>query len=228
MLTALLALFALANSITDHGLNPLYVKGRIEALSSFPMFQAWNSFSRVAVFDRGQRPPHMWGPARNFEGGQWIVPQRGMNIDGDAGTVAYGIRGDLRRAGFLKYDITNLAHYLPGHRRAAVIGVGGGRNMPAARVFGVPEVTGVEINPVFVRLLTRPDNYADYVGLRDLDGVSFHVDEARRLVRAQQGQLQCHPDEPDRHLGPPPAPAPSRSARTASTRSRPGGSSSTA
>jgi SAM-dependent methyltransferase len=178
-LAAILAVFALVNSITDHGLSPLYVKGRIEALVGFPMFQSWNSFSRVAVFDRGERPPHMWGPAPDFASDAWVVPQRFMNIDGDAGTVAYGVRGDLERAGFLKYDITNLAYHLPGRERAAVIGVGGGRDMLSARVFGVPDITGVEINPTFVRLLTELDDHADYVGLRDLDGVSFEIDEAR-------------------------------------------------
>ena len=178
-LAAVLAVFALVNSVTDHGLSPLYVKGKIEALDGFPMFQSWNSFSRVAVFDRGERPPHMWGPSPELEGDAWVVPQRFMNIDGDAGTVAYGVRGDLERAGFLRYDITNLAYHLPGRERAAVIGVGGGRDVLAARVFGVPDVTGIEINPVFVRLLTEVDDYADYVGLRDLDGVAFEVDEAR-------------------------------------------------
>jgi SAM-dependent methyltransferase len=178
-LMALLALLALANSITDHGLGPLYVKGRIEALEARPIFQAWNSFSRVAVFERGEREPHLWGPGRAFAGDRWRVPQRVMNIDGDAGTVAFGVRGDVAKASFLKHDITNLAHHLPGHRRAAVIGVGGGRDLLSARVFGVPEVTGVEINPIFVRLLTELDAYADYVGLRDLAGISFVVDEAR-------------------------------------------------
>jgi SAM-dependent methyltransferase len=178
-LLALLALLALANSITDHGLSPLYVKGKIEALQARPIFQAWNSFSRVAMFERGKREPHLWGPGRAFAGDRWRVPQRLMNIDGDAGTVAFGVRGDLAKAAFLKYDITNLAYYLPGHHRAAVIGVGGGRDLLSARVFGVPEVIGVEINPIFVRLLTELDDYADYVGLRNLAGISFVVDEAR-------------------------------------------------
>src|SRR6185437_1490313 len=102
-----------------------------------------------------------------------------MNIDGDAGTLAYRWDGDVAHAGFLKYDVTNLAHWLPGHRRAAVIGVGGGRDMLSARVFGVPDVTGVEINPILVRLLTTEPGYADFANLNRLSGLHFEIDEAR-------------------------------------------------
>jgi hypothetical protein len=50
-LAAILAVFALANSVTDHGLSPLYVKGRIEALDGFPMFQV-----ELVLAGRGVRP----------------------------------------------------------------------------------------------------------------------------------------------------------------------------
>ena len=102
-----------------------------------------------------------------------------MNIDGDAGTLAYRWDGDVAHAGFLKYDVTNLAHFLPGHRRAAVIGVGGGRDMLSARVFGVPEITGVEINPILARLLTTEPGFADFSGIANQPGFHFHVDEGR-------------------------------------------------
>ena len=102
-----------------------------------------------------------------------------MNIDGDAGTLAFRWDGNVARAGFLKYDVTNLAYFLPGHRRAAVIGVGGGRDMLSARVFGVPDVTGVEINPILARLLTTEPGFADFSGIANQPGFHFHVDEGR-------------------------------------------------
>src|SRR6185437_10260791 len=102
-----------------------------------------------------------------------------MNIDGDAGTLAYRWDGDVAHAGFLKYDVTNLAHYLPGHRRAAVIGVGGGRDMLSALLFGVHDITGVEINPILVHLLIDAPEYASYSSLLRTPGIKVHTDEAR-------------------------------------------------
>src|SRR4029450_11433920 len=62
---------------------------------------------------------------------------------------------------------------------AGIIGVGGGRDVLSARVFGVADIVGVEINPVLVRLLAKPPGFGDYTGLRRLGGVSLYVDEAR-------------------------------------------------
>src|SRR5688572_662281 len=147
-LLVLLSAFAIANSLTDRGLRPIFVKGKVEAIGRYersaaqdqPLLQRWNSFSRVALFDIGNGTPKMWGPSETFQPGPWPLDQFALNIDGDAGTNIYGLHGDVSKAGFLKYDITNLAYYLPGHQRAAIIGVGGGRDMIAARVFGVNDV----------------------------------------------------------------------------------------
>jgi hypothetical protein len=178
-LFVLLALLALANGLTPAGLQPLVVKGQIEAVTNPPIFVRWNSFSRIAVFNWARQPPHMWGPSPTLDGEKWAMPQRSMNIDGDAATVSYPVAGDLARAGFLKYDVTNLAQYLPGHKSAAVIGVGAGRDILSARVFGVPRITGVEINPILTYLLTTAPDFSDYSGINRLPGITYNVDEAR-------------------------------------------------
>ncbi len=178
-----LAVLATFNSVDQsrRGLYPIVAKGQFEAL---PWFEKWNSFSRVVAFEP-VRPtngrPAMWGPSATFpaDSSDPSFTQIPLNIDGDAGTFGYGIAGDLSRARFLKYDVTNLAYYLPERRSAAIIGVGGGRDLLSARVFGVPEVTGVEINPVFVNLLLREPRFSQYVGLSRVDGISLIVDEAR-------------------------------------------------
>ena len=102
-----------------------------------------------------------------------------MNVDGDAVTVTYRIDGDVSNADFLKYDVTNLAYYLPNQERSAVIGIGGGRDMLSARVFDIPDITGVEINPIFVDLLTKEPGFADFSCLNQQEGMTFVVDEAR-------------------------------------------------
>ena len=100
-----------------------------------------------------------------------------MNIDGDAGTAMYRFGGQIDDVAFLKNDITSLAYYIRNRGRSAVIGVGGGRDLLAAYVFGFRDVTGVELNSIFVDLLTR--RFRDFNHLADLPGVKFKVDEAR-------------------------------------------------
>ncbi|HLJ20805.1 MAG TPA: hypothetical protein VKU84_11435 [Stellaceae bacterium] len=174
-----LLLCAVANGTTDKGLQPIFVKGRVEAAADAPMFTQWNTFSRIAVFDEGNQLPQMWGPSPAFNPEGWSIEQRRMNIDGDAGTVTYRWDGDVAHAAFLRYDVTNLAHFLPGHQRAAVIGVGGGRDLLSAGVFGVPDITGIELNPILARLLTRAPGFAEFSNLGQLPGLHLHVDEAR-------------------------------------------------
>jgi len=174
----------LGNTLSPYRLRPLVVKGQWEAPA---LFEAWNSFSRVAVFANPSPAPHMWGPSPYFRAAQWPVEQRHLNIDGDAGTVSYRLDGDIAQAGFLQYDVTHFAYFLPQLERAAIIGVGGGRDMLAARVFGIPQITGVEINPIFIHLLTREPGFADFSALHRLDGMTFEVDEARSwFARTEQ------------------------------------------
>jgi hypothetical protein len=174
-----LACAAAANSFTALGLQPLFVKNQPEFGDQAPVLVKWNTFARVAVFPAIRGAPAMWGPSPAFHGGDWPIEERIMNIDGDARTTTYRLNGDLGPVGFLKYDVTNIAHFLPGHKRAAVIGVGGGRDMLSARVFGVPDITGVELNPTLVRLLTTEPGFAAFAGFDRMAGLHFHMDEAR-------------------------------------------------
>ena len=49
--------------------------------------------------------------------------------------------------------------------------------MLSAHLFGFQDVTGVELNPIFIGWLT--DRFRDYNHLADLPGTRFFVDEAR-------------------------------------------------
>jgi hypothetical protein len=100
-----------------------------------------------------------------------------MNIDGLAGTAMYRFDGDLSKLEFLRYDVTNLAYTIRQDGRAAIIGVGGGRDLLSAYLFGFRDVTGVELNPIFIDLLTG--QFRKYNQLADLPGMRLIVDEAR-------------------------------------------------
>ncbi|HUN26075.1 MAG TPA: hypothetical protein VMU67_07185 [Steroidobacteraceae bacterium] len=177
ILLVLVAL-ALANGASSYGLQPLVAKGKFEGGNSY-IYRAWNTFSRITVTPTYVGPPHLWGPSPKIDDTNFVATQRDMNIDGDAGTTATYFDGRLADVGFLKYDVTNLAYFLPGRERAAIIGVGGGRDILSAALFGYRDITGVELNPVFVRLLTRQRGFADFTNVDRLPGVQFFIDEGR-------------------------------------------------
>jgi predicted membrane-bound spermidine synthase len=105
--------------------------------------------------------------------------QAQLNIDGAAGTMMLHFEPTDRSLQFLRYDLVNLAYNLPGIGRAAVIGVGGGRDLVSAYLYGVRDITGVELNRIFIDLHTKHPVYASYSNLLALPGLKLHVDDAR-------------------------------------------------
>src|SRR5205085_7769407 len=63
--------------------------------------------------------------------------------------------------------------------RAAVIGVGSGRDLLSAHFFGFHDVIGVELNPALISFLTNRRKLRGYAGIADLPGVRLIVDEGR-------------------------------------------------
>src|SRR5262249_36097385 len=165
---------AIANTLTVHGVRPTIVKDQLEAPGDFA-YDRWNSFSRITVGHSETGPPAMWGPSPRLPSS--TIEQRSLMIDGGAGTSIYRFDGNLASLGFLHHDVTNLAYAIPNLKTGAVIGVGGGRDVLSQRLFGVEDVTGVEINPIIIDLLKR--RFSDYTAVATLDGVTFEVDEAR-------------------------------------------------
>lgn len=177
LLTALIVAVALFNSNSSRGLQPLVVKDRVETRNTY-MFTEWNSFSRIAVAELGRKSPRLWGGSPTLPKGTG-VPMRFMNIDGLAGSPAYGFNGDMTDVDFLRYDVTNIAYSLPNIKRSAVIGVGGGRDVLSAALHGVEDITAVEINPIFIDLLRERPGYKEFTGFENLDNLTYVVDEGR-------------------------------------------------
>lgn len=174
VIAAGIALVAVVNGFTSYGVRPTIIKDRFESPRDLA-YERWNSFSRITVAHPETGPPAMWGTSARYKAP--VVEQRWLTIDGAAGTSMYRFGGDLETLSFLRQDVTNLAYALPNLNSGAVIGVGGGRDVLSARLFGVKEVVGVEINPIFIDLIHG--RFRDYTALSRLDGVSFEVDEAR-------------------------------------------------
>ena len=140
-----------------------------------PAVMRWNTYSRVMASDARVGRPVLWGPSPTRP--ETSVAQRLLNIDGSAATYMYQFDGEASKLDFLRYDLTNLAYGIRNQGRAAVIGVGGGRDMLSAYVFGFRDITGVELNPIFVAFLNG--EFRDYNRLAELPGVRLIVDEAR-------------------------------------------------
>jgi hypothetical protein len=143
------------------------------------LYERWNSFSRVHVDgDPSTRvEPTGWGLSKKAPKSPRLV-QLSMGIDVSAKTVISEFHGDPRPLEYLKYDVTNLAHHLRPGADVAVIGVGGGRDVLSALVFGQESVLGIEINENVLDATNRV--FGSITGhLDEHPKVSLVVDEAR-------------------------------------------------
>lgn len=173
-----LAALAGANAAVDLGFQPIAVKfAQLDLLNS-NYYSKWNSFSRITVKHSSESEPGLWGPSPIMPAGEKLA-QRALLIDGMAGTTMPRFSPTAGGGEFLKYDITNLAYYARHKGRAAIVGVGGGRDLLSAYTFGFRDITGIELNPIFIDLLTDPAKLRAYAGLADLPGIRFVVDDGR-------------------------------------------------
>ncbi len=170
------------NVATPFGVKPLLVKGMFEP-QWIPRIERWNSYSRIIAYWPGEYPPVLWAPSPLLDRNR-VVRQAELNIDGAAGTIMHRFDGTNESIDFLRYDLVNLAYYLPGITKSAVIGVGGGRDVMSARLFGVQDITGVELNGIFIDLLTRDPIFSKHANLVAMPGVKLHVDDARSWFAA--------------------------------------------
>ena len=145
------------------------------------LFSKWNSFSRVAVYDRAHGD---WSLSPRFTGarGESLF----MDIDSAASTPILKGTGNLDDAAYLRYELTALAYQLverPDGFTALVIGPGGGRDLLSALVFGASHVDGVEINPIIARDVMLADFREYSGGIYAHPNVSTHIDDGRSFIR---------------------------------------------
>jgi hypothetical protein len=182
MAVALVAILIPINMAIPVGFKPILVKDAFES-GWLTRTERWNSYSRIIATPARLEPPYLWGPSPAMPA-TLRTQQAWLNIDGAAGTAMHHFDGTRESIDFLKYDLVNLAYSLPGLRSAAVIGVGGGRDLMSAYLFGIEDITGVELNPIFIDLHTRHPFYASYSNLTSIPGVTLHVDDARSWFAA--------------------------------------------
>ena len=111
-----------------------------------------------------------------------------LTQDGDAITVFLGakkvasMRQEIESNHY--YEVTSLIYRLNEQaKRALVIGVGGGIDVLIAKLMGAQHVTGVEINPATVQLITN--SYRNYLQWPNWTGVNVVRSEGRNYVHAK-------------------------------------------
>ena len=144
----------------------------------------WNAFSRVTVDGNSDEMMLPFGNGLSDTMPTDLrVRQLNILIDSTAGTVMTGYTGDPKETDFLRYDVSNLVYWAQegsDFERAAIVGVGGGRDVLSAAEFGADEITGIEINGNILDLVT--EEYGEFTQLDKIPGLELVNDEARSYI----------------------------------------------
>lgn len=174
LLTLAMVLLASINAISKSPVRPVWSKTEIDKR---PHLEMWNPISRVRVYAPVVDQPFMWGasPKTPKLAAEWMW----LDIDSDAATSILRYPGDANALRFLNYDVTSLAYQIRQGGSAAVIGIGGGRDLMTAWANGFKRIVGVEINPSLVELARKLRNYN---GFARIPAVEIHQDEGRSYL----------------------------------------------
>jgi SAM-dependent methyltransferase len=165
------------NASTLHGIQPIWSKGAIDRRTELAA-EVWTPISKVRAINPQTGPPIMWGPSP-------LAPQPSVQeimlvIDGYAVTPILRFEGDLKPFDFLRYDVTSLGAELRAGGAAAIIGVGGGRDVINCALNGFHRIVGIEVNSAIVDLDTR--RFASFSGFSKIPNFELQNAEGRSYL----------------------------------------------
>ena len=169
-----LVVLAALNASTIHGIQPIWSKGRLDPRTDI-LYETWNPISRVRVV-APKTEPRFVGPETPPISSEVVY----IDIDNDAATGIYRFQGNLQDVDFLRYEVNSLGARLRAGGSAAVIGVGGGRDVMSCAIFGFHRIVGIEINSSIVDVTSR--RLAWYSGLDKIPNFELHNDEGRSYL----------------------------------------------
>ncbi len=192
-----LAAVAVFNTGGHEVLQVLYPKNRLLWLTnSADAITRWNSHSYVTVQRPGETQAFLWGPGRGAdqfrERVAWLV------IDGEAASPITQWDGNVASLDWVSYDVTTLPYYLR-HGDAAVIGVGGGRDILSALWGHSTSVTGIEVNQIMIDLLTG--SHRDFAHIATRPDVTLVHDDGRAYMTRTHQHFDVIQNLAGRHLG---------------------------
>ena len=178
---AMLAVAAL-NASTLHGIQPIWSKGGLDRRDNL-LAEVWNPISKVRAGWAPTLQPVMQGPSPLMP--RVNIRQIGLDIDNDAYTPIMQFDGNLVPFAVLRYDVTSLGAELRTGGSAAIIGVGGGRDVINCAVNGFHRIVGIEVNSAVFDLDTQ--TFAPFSGFDKIPNFEFHNDEGRSyLTRSRE------------------------------------------
>jgi len=155
-----------------------WAKGQAEPR---PIYEKWNSFSRIAVDGNPSLPTSVI-----TEGLSQTYPTNGavlqlhLRIDAGAETsiTSWKKPEDIE---YLKYDVKNIVHHIRNNGSVLIIGAGGGRDVLSALLMGQKSVRAVEINQNILETLnSRFGTFSDHLDRNPR--IRFVNDEARSYI----------------------------------------------
>ena len=165
---------AALNASTIHGIQPIWSKGKLDPRTDI-LYETWNPISRVRVVSPKMEPRFV-GPKTPPIPSEVVY----IDIDNDAATGIYRFQGDLKDVDFLRYEVNSMGARLRAGGSAAVIGVGGGRDVMSCALFGFHRIVGIEINSSIVDVTSRRMQW--YSGFDKIPNFELHNDEGRSYL----------------------------------------------
>lgn len=147
-----------------------------------PMYEKWNSFSRVSIDGDSTKPqvPFAWGLSNTYDRNR-KVNQLMLNVDAQSTTVLSKFSGDLTKLKHLEYDVANIFHYIKKNSDVMIIGSGAGRDVLSSLYFGQKTILGIEINKDMISAING--DFGGFTGHLDkYPNVTFVGDEARSYI----------------------------------------------
>jgi spermidine synthase len=165
------------NASTHYGIQPIWSKGKIDRRTDIAA-EIWNPISRVRLQPPRWDEPPMWG--RSPLTPQTQLESMAIDIDNDAATTMLHFRGDLKPFEVLLYDVTSLGAQMRAGGTAAIIGVGGGRDVIICAVNHFRRIVGIEVNSAIFGVDTQ--RFGSFSGFNLIPGFEFHLDEGRSYL----------------------------------------------
>lgn len=169
---------AVLNASTLHGIQPIWSKGKIDRRANL-LAEIWNPISKVRAVNPQFVMPEMRGPSSRTPSDlkrEEIL----LDIDNDADTAVMRFTGNLADFDYLRYDVTSIGAQLRPGGTAAIIGVGGGRDVLNCASHGFRRIVGIEVNSAIVNLTTR--RLKGFAGFDKIPGFELHNDEGRSYL----------------------------------------------
>ena len=168
----LLAFFAGGHTIFVRKQRPLlrllWVSGKLETR---PLYEKWNSFSRIRVIRDVSSAKILW-----------------LVIDTTAATRLVAFDGKTSSIASMATGMISVAHNLRRNASVFIVGVGGGKDILSALAFNQRSIVGVEINNEIIRAVN--ERFGDFTGhLNKNPKVTIVNDEARSYITRSKDQF---------------------------------------